>query len=74
MADLFAVVDAAVAEVTKARQSLRRKKTKQVFSLDETDQLKAVAYAWFRTHRPLVATERPGNLLGGSAGSKTLAC
>jgi hypothetical protein len=55
MADAFTAVDAAIGEVTKARYSVRKKKTKQVFSADETDQLKSVAFAWFQTHRPIIA-------------------
>jgi hypothetical protein len=54
MNDAFAEIGASIAEVTKARQSVARKKSKQVFSADEIDRLKAVAYAWFRTHRACV--------------------
>src|SRR5437016_6281515 len=55
MGDAFAEIDAAIAEVTKARQSVTRKKSKQISSPDELDRLKSVAYAWFKTHRPPVA-------------------
>src|SRR5438093_472559 len=54
MADALAEIDASIVEVTKARQAVTRKKSKQVFSDDEIDRLKAVAYAWFQTHRPSV--------------------
>lgn len=56
MADALISVEAAIGEVTKARLSVRKKKTKQVFSADETDQLKSVAFAWFQTHRPPIAS------------------
>jgi hypothetical protein len=51
----LADIEAAIAEVTKARASVQRGRSKQVTSVNETDQLKAVAYAWFQTHRPPVA-------------------
>jgi hypothetical protein len=59
MADAFGALESAIGEVTRARQSVMRRKTKQVFSLDEKDQLKSVAYAWFQTHRPIVAAHLP---------------
>ncbi len=54
MDDAFAEIDASIAEVTKTRQSVARGSSKQVYSADEIDRLKAVAYAWFQTHRPCV--------------------
>lgn len=58
MADALTAAEAAIGEVTKARLSVRKKKTKQVFSADETDQLKSVAFAWFQTHRPALAAHQ----------------
>ena len=58
MADAFTSVEAAISEVTKARLSVTRRRTKQVSSSDEIDQLKSVAFAWFQTHRPIVATQQ----------------
>ncbi|MDB6067856.1 MAG: hypothetical protein JWR26_4064 [Pedosphaera sp.] len=55
MADAFAELDASIVEVTKARESILRGRSVQVFSGDERDRLKSVAYAWFQTHRPQVA-------------------
>lgn len=52
MGDDLAHVEAAIAEVTKARASVTRAMTKQVRSAAEIAQLKAVAFAWFKTHRP----------------------
>jgi hypothetical protein len=52
MTPALTAVEAAITEVTKARISIRKKTTKQVTSVDEIDLLKAVAFAWFQTHRP----------------------
>ncbi len=54
MADALASVEAAIAEVAKARQSVMRGESKQVSSRDEIDQLKSVAFAWFQSHQPVV--------------------
>lgn len=54
MADALAAVEAAISEVTKARQSVTRGKSKQVSSGDEIDHLKSVAFAWFQSHQPIV--------------------
>jgi hypothetical protein len=54
MADALAAVEAAIGEVTKARQSVTRGKSKQVSSGDEIDHLKSVAFAWFQSHQPIV--------------------
>jgi len=54
MADALGAVEAAIREVSKARQSVMRKKSKQVSSADEIDQLKSVAFAWFQSHQPIV--------------------
>jgi hypothetical protein len=55
MTDALGAIEAAIGEVTKARASIRRKKSKQVSAADEIDQLKSVSFAWFETHRPCVA-------------------
>lgn len=55
MADAFTTVETAISEVTKARSSVSKQRSKQVWSVDEIDQLKSVAFAWFQTHRPVVA-------------------
>jgi len=54
MADALAAVEAAISEVTKARQSVMRGKSKQVSSGGEIDQMKSVAFAWFQSHQPTV--------------------
>jgi hypothetical protein len=54
MADAISAVEAAITEVTKARLSISRGKSKQVSSGDEIDLLKSVAFAWFQTHLPIV--------------------
>src|ERR1041385_7338972 len=55
MGDALAHIEAAIAEATKARASVTRSSTRQVRSPAEMDQLKAVGFAWFQTHRPLIA-------------------
>src|ERR1039458_7222104 len=55
MADAFAEVEAAIAELTKTRQLVSRQGSKQIRSTDQVDHLKSVADAWFQTHRPPVA-------------------
>lgn len=56
MADALAVVEAAIREARKARQSVMRGKSKQVFSREEIDHLKSVAFAWFQSHQPVIKT------------------
>ena len=55
MGDALAEIGAAIDEVTKVRQSVMRKKSKQVTSADEIDRLKSIAFTWCKTHRPSVA-------------------
>ena len=63
MADAFTAVEAAIGEVTKARRSVSKRRSKQVTSADEIDHLKSVAFAWFQTHRPHIASQpSPPNL------------
>jgi hypothetical protein len=47
----LAEIGAAIEEVTKGRQSIMRRKSKQVTSADEIDRIKSIAFAWFQTHR-----------------------
>jgi hypothetical protein len=55
MSDALGDIEGAIREVTKARLSVTRKKTRQVSAGPEIDRLKSVAYAWFQTHRESVA-------------------
>src|SRR6266567_7458087 len=55
MTDALGAIEAAVAEVTKARIAVRKKTSQQVSAEDEIDRLKSVSFAWFETHRPIVA-------------------
>ena len=55
MADAYTAVEAAIAEVVKARKIVARKKAKQVAGADEIDFLKSVAFSWLQTHGPTVA-------------------
>lgn len=52
-------VDGAILEVTKARTLVSRLGSNQVRSRDELATLKSTAYAWFKTHRPLVLAQCP---------------
>ena len=63
MTPALTAVEAAITEVTKARISIRKRAAKQVSSADEIDLLKAVAFAWFQTHRPSLSFARvkPGS-------------
>ena len=47
-------VETAITEVASARQSVSRKRSRQVSSPEEIDRLKSVAYAWFQTHKPTI--------------------
>lgn len=51
MSDALVDIEASIREVTKARQWVTRKKTRQVSSGADIDRLKSVAFAWFQTHR-----------------------
>lgn len=63
MSSARAELEAAMREVTQARKVIARGKTKQVTSADEIDQLKAVSFAWFETHRPVVNAGLDGSLV-----------
>ena len=65
MSDPLMEVEAAIEEVTKARQLVMQRKTKQVSAADEIDRLKSVAFAWFRSHRPQIANLPSCNDLSG---------
>lgn len=64
MVDALTAVEAAISAVTKARQSLKRSRSRQVSSAEEIDRLKSVAYAWFQTNRPSVSANSAGTDLG----------
>jgi hypothetical protein len=51
---LLDAVEAAISNVEKARARVRRGRSLQVTVVDEIDFLKALAYAWFNTHRPSI--------------------
>ncbi len=51
MDDALEHVESAISEVAKARETLLRGRSPQVRAADERDRLKAVAFAWFKTHR-----------------------
>jgi hypothetical protein len=51
MSETLEHIETAIDEVTRAREAVQRSKTPQVRAADERDRLKAVAFAWFKTHR-----------------------
>ena len=55
MADLVAVIDEAVAAVTRLRATLHKGRNPQVRSSDELAIVKATAQTWFKNHRPALA-------------------
>jgi hypothetical protein len=55
MTDALSAIESAITEVTKARASIRKNKSKQVSAENEIDRIKSLAFAWFETHRPNVA-------------------
>src|SRR5205823_5789155 len=60
MTDALGAIEAAIADVTKARAALRKKKSERVSASEEIDQLKSVSFAWFQTHRPIVTAHASG--------------
>ena len=56
MADLVGPIDAAVDAVTRLRGILHKGQNRQVRSSDERALIKATAQAWFKNHRPSLAT------------------
>lgn len=54
MNDVLEHLEAAITEVSRAREAVLRSNSPQVRSAEERDRLKAVAFAWFKTHRPQV--------------------
>jgi hypothetical protein len=50
-------LEQAITEVARGREMVQRSKAPQVRSAEERDRLKAVAFAWFETHRPYLASQ-----------------
>ena len=66
MQTAFDALDSAIQEVTKARGRVSVMQANQVRRADDRDMLKSTAYAWFRTHRAVVAAEAPRVDLGAA--------
>lgn len=49
-------IEMCLREIEQARNRVSRIRAKQVRNADDRDYLKSVAYAWFRSHRPLLVT------------------
>jgi hypothetical protein len=56
MTDALGAIESAITEVTKARAAIKKSRSKQVSAENEIDRIKSLAFAWFETHRPNVAT------------------
>lgn len=56
MSEALEHIEAALREVQAARSAVARGRGVQVRAADEKDRLKAVAFAWFKTHRPQVGS------------------
>lgn len=54
MASIEESIDACIREVEKARNRVARIRSKQITAADDKDYLKSVAYAWFKSHRPVL--------------------
>jgi hypothetical protein len=59
MLTLHQTIDAAIDEVTAARNRISKIKSNQVRGVDEIASLKATSQTWFRTHRPIIANNAP---------------
>jgi len=64
MPTAFEAIDTAIQEVTKARARVSAMRANQIRRADDRDMLKSTAYAWFRTHRTVVAADAPRVDLG----------
>jgi hypothetical protein len=53
-------IEAAINEVTSARNRVSKIRSRQVRGIDDVASLKATAQTWFHTHRPVVTTGAPG--------------
>jgi hypothetical protein len=58
MADAQQTLTDILAELTRAKALIAKSRARQITNSDDRDFLKAVAYSWFRSHRP---TLRPGS-------------
>ena len=59
MPTVLEAIDAAIHEVTNARNLVSKVNSKQVRRVDDVAMLKATADTWFRTHRPVVVNSTP---------------
>ena len=50
------IVEAPMREVDQARGRISRLTSKQITKADDRDYLKSVAYSWFKSHRPIIAS------------------
>ena len=57
-------IEASIREIEQARGRVSRMRARQITSADDRDYLKSVAYSWFRSHRPTLATVLQEEVLG----------
>ena len=62
-------IDEAIAQVETARKRVARATSNQITKSDELEYLKAVSYAWFKSHRQIVANSTGTASLAGIDGS-----
>lgn len=60
MSDCADQIEQALAEVSRTRAAVKRRKSKQITNGDEIDELKAIAFAWFRSHKPIILGHSSG--------------
>ncbi len=63
MSDAHSAVEAAIADVDRLRRFIRRNRTAQVRSSEETGVIKANCLAWFNNHRPAIRRAVANDLL-----------
>lgn len=59
MSDCAKQIEQALGEVSRTRAAVKRRTSKQVTKGDEIDELKAIAFAWFQTHKRAILATSP---------------
>lgn len=66
MVDHHSRIEVAIAELDRARTFLGKIKSPQIRNAEQRDFLKATALSWFHTHRPLLASVLPAELVSAA--------
>lgn len=56
-------IETCMREVFRARARVSRLRSKQITNGDDRDYLKSVAYSWFKSHRPVIASDASAEAL-----------